>query len=214
MGSAASPERPDSGLGAWIPEPMIQAAERIAAAGGFSGSIELRLEQAGVPIRVGEFVAGSVLAALLGVVLGSLLLGSFIFAIVFGVVGAAVPSMLLSLAIGRRTAKLQSQLADVVTILASSLRAGHSFFQALDMVSKEIGEPAGPEFQRVVAEVRLGRPVDDEEMAAWRTLSYGVCAAALIFDPRINAYTGCMYLPKLKTACFPLKQSVRTAVFS
>ena len=48
-----------------------------------------------------------------------------------------------------------------MTILASSLRAGHSFFQALDMVSKEIGEPAGPEFQRVVAEVRLGRPVDD-----------------------------------------------------
>src|SRR5207244_10695566 len=110
-GSAASPERPDSGLGAWIPEPMIQAAERIAAAGGFSGSIELRLEQAGVPIRVGEFVAGSVLAALLGVVLGSVLLGSFIFAIVFVVVGAAVPCMLLSLAHRRRRANEPAQRA-------------------------------------------------------------------------------------------------------
>ena len=64
------------------------------------------------------------------------------------------------MAIARRTTRLQGQLADVVNILASSLRAGHSFFQALDMVSKEIGEPAGPEFQRVVAEIRLGRPVD------------------------------------------------------
>jgi tight adherence protein B len=79
---------------------------------------------------------------------------------VLGVIAATVPGFLLSLAINRRTSRLQAQLADVVNILASSLRAGHSFFQALDMVSKEIGEPAGPEFQRVVAEIRLGRPVD------------------------------------------------------
>jgi tight adherence protein B len=159
--AAAAPGRPDTGLGAWIPEPVVQAAERMAAAGGFSGGLEQKLEQAGLPLRVGEFVAASALAALLGVALGGLLLGNFLFALVFGVVGAVVPSVLLSMAIGRRTQKLQGQLADVVTILASSLRAGHSFFQALDMASKEIGEPAGPEFQRVVAEVRLGRPVDE-----------------------------------------------------
>jgi hypothetical protein len=41
------------------------------------------------------------------------------------------------------------------------MRAGYSFLQALDTVSKEIGEPSATEFQRVVAEIRLGRPIDE-----------------------------------------------------
>jgi tight adherence protein B len=48
-----------------------------------------------------------------------------------------------------------------MSILATSLRAGYSFLQALDTVSKEIGEPSATEFQRVVAEIRLGRPIDE-----------------------------------------------------
>jgi tight adherence protein B len=157
---AAAPQRPDTGLAAWIPEPLVQAAERVAAAGGFSGTLEQKLEQAGLSLRVGELVAATILAGMVGVVLGGLILQSWLFALVFGVAAATIPAVLLSMAINRRTSRLQGQLADVVNILASSLRAGHSFFQAIDMVSKEIGEPAGPELQRVVAEIRLGRPVD------------------------------------------------------
>jgi tight adherence protein B len=53
-------------------------------------------------------------------------------------------------------------------ILAGSLRAGHSFMEALDMVSQEVGSPGDEEFGRVVAEIRLGRPVPDamDAMAA------------------------------------------------
>src|SRR4029077_5849563 len=61
----------------------------------------------------------------------------------------------------KREEKLRDQLPDVLTIMASSLRAGHSFMQALDTPAKEIAQPAANEFQRVVAEIRLGRPVDD-----------------------------------------------------
>ena len=61
----------------------------------------------------------------------------------------------------RRAEKLRDQLPDVLTIMASSLRAGHSFMQSLDTVAKEIAQPAATEFQRVVSEIRLGRPTDD-----------------------------------------------------
>jgi tight adherence protein B len=64
-------------------------------------------------------------------------------------------------ALGRRSDKLREQLPDVLTIMASSLRAGHSFLQSLDAVAKEIAPPAAAEFQRVVAEIRLGRPAED-----------------------------------------------------
>jgi tight adherence protein B len=65
----------------------------------------------------------------------------------------------------KRQQALIDQLADTLSILATSLRAGYSFLQALDTVSKEIGEPSAGEFQRVVAEIRLGRPIDDALIA-------------------------------------------------
>src|SRR3712207_8083785 len=48
------------------------------------------------------------------------------------------PLILLSLRTYRRMAKLHVQLPDILSILASSLRAGHSFLQALDAVGREI----------------------------------------------------------------------------
>jgi tight adherence protein B len=62
---------------------------------------------------------------------------------------------------------MAEQLPDVLSILASSLRAGHSFLQALDQVAGEIKEPSAGEFHRVVSEIRLGRSIDDamNEMA-------------------------------------------------
>ena len=68
-------------------------------------------------------------------------------------------------ALKKRQQALIDQLADTLSILATSLRAGYSFLQALDTVSKEIGEPSASEFQRVVAEIRLGRPIDDALVA-------------------------------------------------
>jgi tight adherence protein B len=61
----------------------------------------------------------------------------------------------------RRVNRLHAQLPEVLMILASSMRAGHSFLQALDTVSREIGEPSGMEFSRVVTEIRLGRPAGE-----------------------------------------------------
>jgi tight adherence protein B len=65
------------------------------------------------------------------------------------------------MALNRRSDRLREQLPDVLTIMASSLRAGHSFLQALDTVAREIPAPANVEFQRLVAEIRLGRPGED-----------------------------------------------------
>jgi tight adherence protein B len=98
-------------------------------------------------------------------VLGTVLLQNFFATLLIGAVGAAVPFVWLSIVVKRRMSKLHGQLADILMILANALRAGHSFMQALDLVAQEIGEPAAEEFGRLVAEVRLGRPVE-ESLAA------------------------------------------------
>jgi tight adherence protein B len=145
----------------WIPAPLVSAAEAVGEIGGVTGKIERRLERAGAPLRAGEFLLAMVLAAFVGAAFGMLLLHSILFSMLAAVLASTTPLLWLSFAVRRRLSKLHDQLADMLMILASSLRAGHSFFQAVDMVSKEIAEPGASELGRVVAEVRLGRPIQE-----------------------------------------------------
>ena len=113
-------------------------------------------------LRSGEFVVASALAALVFGVLGAALLRSPLLALVVAVVGGAFPTLLL--AQRAQQASRQACASSCQTCSRSwlsSLRAGHSFLQSLDTVAKEIAHPAAAEFQRVVAEIRLGRPVED-----------------------------------------------------
>jgi tight adherence protein B len=147
--------------GGWIPDNVTKFGTRFAESRGFSERLDAELEAAGVSLRSGEFVVASALAALVFGVLGAALLRSPILALIVAAVGGAFPTLLLRSALSKRAEKLREQLPDVLTIMASSLRAGHSFLQSLDTVAKEIAHPAAGEFQRVVAEIRLGRPAED-----------------------------------------------------
>lgn len=149
----------------WVPEPLAQVGQRFAQAGGFAERLDARLEQAGMPVLAGEFVAITVLAVLLAGVVSAVLLQNALFVAVFGGVAGLIPYFVMVRAQRKRQQAMIDQLADTLSILATSLRAGYSFLQALDTVSKEIGEPSASEFQRVVAEIRLGRPVDDALIA-------------------------------------------------
>lgn len=145
----------------WVPESFASAGQRFAVATGFNAGLDERLEQAGMPILAGEFVALTVLCGVVGAVVAAIFLTNIIFILLIAGVAALIPYFKMQRSHRKRQDKLVDQLADTLSILASSLRAGYSFLQALDTVSKEIGEPSAGEFQRVVAEIRLGRPIDD-----------------------------------------------------
>jgi tight adherence protein B len=165
MRAVARPQSVSSGdesrAAGWIPQGMVDMADRLVDRGGFGASLEHKLEQAGLPFRAGEFLAASTIAGIGGLVVGFILFTNMILALAFGVVGGAGPWMFVLYKLNQRTQKLNLQLPDVLNVLASSLRAGHSFLQALDTASKDIPEPAAGEFSRTVAEIRLGRPVDE-----------------------------------------------------
>jgi tight adherence protein B len=149
----------------WVPGSFAQLGQRLAVATGFNGRLDARLEQAGLPVLAGEFVALTVISAMLGGIVAAIFLQNIIFVLMTAGIMSLIPYMWLLRALRKRQGSMVEQLADTLSILASSLRAGYSFLQALDTVSKEIGEPSATEFQRVVAEIRLGRPVDDALLA-------------------------------------------------
>jgi tight adherence protein B len=71
----------------------------------------------------------------------------------------AVRSVLKN-ALARQRKLFAEQLPDNLQVLASALRAGHSFIGALAVVVNDAPEPARSEFQRVVADEQLGVPID------------------------------------------------------
>jgi tight adherence protein B len=151
----------EMGAGGWIPASVTSFGRRFADKRGFSERLDAELEAASVSLRSGEFVVITVGAVFGGALLGLAIFGGPLFALIGAIVAGAAPTLTLRMALKRRAEKLREQLPDVLTIMASSLRAGHSFLQALDTVAREIAQPAATEFQRVVAEIRLGRAAEE-----------------------------------------------------
>lgn len=75
--------------------------------------------------------------------------------LVFGV-GAYFPRFYLKRRQGQRLKAFSEQLPDTITLLANSLRAGSSFLQGIEMVTREARPPISEEFERVVREMALG----------------------------------------------------------
>jgi tight adherence protein B len=141
-----------------IPVALADAAER-AAGSGRTAKLALRLHQAGWSLRVGELLAIVGLAGVVVLVVGYLVIGPM--GVVLALPAVVLPFAVLSAAATKRLRAIQEQLADTLMVIASSLRAGHSFLQSLDTATKEIGEPAASEFGRTMSEIRFGRNVDD-----------------------------------------------------
>ena len=119
------------------------------------------LQQADMPLRPAElFYIQLGLGAVLGIL--SLLFGApALVSVILFAAGLIAPYLYVKRKAGKRTKKFEAQLPDTLVAVAASLRAGHSFAQAMSTIVKDGGEPAAKEFGRVEAETRLGRSTDD-----------------------------------------------------
>ena len=118
------------------------------------------LERADVPMRTVEFVYVIAGAGLFGLLVSMILLHSAFLAFLGLLAGGAVPVGWLYMKAKRRERAFEDQLPDVLVALAATLKAGHSFRQALKTVADEGRPPASKELNRVLTEARLGRPME------------------------------------------------------
>ena len=153
--------RPDSlpeGYGPLV-EGTIGFAGKVVDQFDEKGDMRAALERARLPMRPGEYAvvaAGGTLAlsaALYGLT-GTLLLAAVGVAI--GPLGAVA---FVRYRIAKRRKAFEAALPDALTLIASSLSAGHTFLRAIQMMCEEAETPMSEEFARVVAETRLGDPL-------------------------------------------------------
>ncbi len=96
------------------------------------------------------------------------LVGAFswvVFGPVFGAVafvfGFFVPGLVVDFYRKRRIARFNQQLTDALQAMANALRAGLTFQQAMEQISREGVAPLGQEFSLFVKESKLGVPVEE-----------------------------------------------------
>jgi len=124
---------------------------------GFAASIAIDLARADLSLTVAEY-----LAICMGLALGGFLSGYLIgrnpaFSVLLGLICAFLPQLIVSRRQSGRLGAFNRQLPDVLERLVGSLRAGYGLSQAVEWVAKQMPNPAGGEFGRVVREMQLGR---------------------------------------------------------
>ncbi|MDQ3867665.1 MAG: VWA domain-containing protein [Actinomycetota bacterium] len=139
---------------------LFHATERTFGHLRFWTKLQTLLDRADVPLRTVELVymmsATALVAGLVAAIAGAPT--PFLLAAFGG--GLLLPYFFVAFQARRRLKAFDAQLPDLLTTIAASLKAGHSFRQGIQAVVEEGQEPAAKEFKRVLAETRLGRPMD------------------------------------------------------
>jgi tight adherence protein B len=147
-------------------------AETLVRRGNLEETFLDRLEAAGLNMRVAEFVLISLGSAFIPPLLVLILTRNFLLSVLMVLLGTVGPFLWLAMLASRRQAKFDEQLPSTLQLLSGALQAGHSLQQAVDTVVHEAGDPIAAEFQRVLTEARLGRPLEEAfEAMAKRTRS-------------------------------------------
>jgi tight adherence protein B len=131
--------------------------------------IERNIVTAGLLIKPSEFMMLNLVVLAVCLLIGLLVVatmpisGGFMalikrFAVIvfFVFMGWRGPQLVLQFMANKRRTKLEYQLADALTIIASGLKGGYSFVQGLDMASQQLEAPIKDETARVLRLIQLG----------------------------------------------------------
>ncbi len=137
---------------------------------GYKKKLQTQLTRAHLLLKVDELI---VLNLIILFVTGALVLmpmGSrgWLPALVAGIASWNIPMLVIKSKAKKRVKLLNEQLADAITMMSNSLKAGYSFFQAVEIVVEEMTGPISEEFGTLQKEINLGQTTEKamENMAA------------------------------------------------
>ncbi len=98
-----------------------------------------------------------------------------------GLLGA-LPWHILKVMAEKRSQQIEDQLADAMVSLSSAIKAGLSLAQALDILAQQTPRPICQEFQQIIGEYQLGKPLERclrEAKERLRSENFALFAAAM-----------------------------------
>lgn len=142
-------------------EGTIGAAGSLVESLDARGALRSRLERARLPLRPGEFALLVGVGGLVGGAVVALSTTNAVFGLIALLVSPALGRAYLDRRIKKRRKRFEEQFPEALTLIASSLTAGHTFLRAIQLMNEEAEGPIAEEFGRVVSETELGDPLID-----------------------------------------------------
>lgn len=128
----------------------------LAIFGDYKQYVQTQLHKARIPLKGEEFIAICMISMLVLAIIFTIALENIILGTMLGIVGWFVPSFFVQAKKKKRVKLLNEQLGDAIVMVSNSLKAGYSFFQAVDTVSTEMSGSIAEEFGQVKKEINLG----------------------------------------------------------
>jgi len=123
---------------------------------GYRSKTQVDLIKANIPLKSEEFLnIRIILFLVLGIIPYAMGRG-IVIAAISGILGWLIPTMYVNARIKKRIKQFNDSLGDAIVLISNSLKAGFSFFQAVDVVSKEMIGPIAQEFGILQKEINLG----------------------------------------------------------
>lgn len=137
-------------------------AEKAKRAGSSRRSrLDLLMVRAGLPLLGSEFLAISAGLSLFVFIIFALATFNPVTGLLAAFLFLAADFVFVQRRVSRRLNNFQRQLADCLSLVANSLRAGFSFLQTMEIISREMEPPMSTEFERVMRDTSLGKALDD-----------------------------------------------------
>ena len=122
--------------------------------------LDFKLQQAGVPLLGTEFLLLLAVSAVAMGLIAVFATKKWYAGILAAILIVAVEYVYVLVLIERRSSSFTNQLGDCLMMVANALRAGFSFLQAMEMISKEMEPPISDEFKHVMRDIGLGATVE------------------------------------------------------
>jgi tight adherence protein B len=119
-------------------------------------ALERQLQQAGINWTVWKLLGLCATLPLVVLAVGSLLPVPFRYVMMAVALSATLPALYMRRRRARRLVQFTRQLPDAFDMLSRSLRAGHAFAAAIQMVGDEFPDPMGSEFRATFDEINYG----------------------------------------------------------
>jgi tight adherence protein B len=124
-----------------------------------------RLQQAGLPLRAGEFLflqlVSATVCGLVGALVGAETIGPLVAAVAGLAFGGIAPVVWLRLRVAQRRNAFEQGLPETLDRIIGALRAGFGIEYGLDMVARDGSGPCAEEFGQVLQELNLGADLDE-----------------------------------------------------
>jgi tight adherence protein B len=136
---------------------IVRVVKRYQAA----NKVEELVEQAGLRWKLSHVVRYCLMSGSAGALAAWTLLGPFrTYAPLIGLATGALPILYLLRLKKKRMKRFEELFPESLEFVSRSMRAGHAFSVALEMIHREFQEPLAGEFRRTFEEHNLGMPLD------------------------------------------------------